>query len=240
MVHNIKELRDRFYRLVETLDTKYSMSKYITKGYCPDDLYSEWDEFDYAAEHYGVWCGTGATKFVIGDESNDYVIKFQPQCVDEYDYCAKEENVFLKAKSRGLDKHFAWTAYLFDYTFEYSGVVVTLPIYVMEWCQCSYNYIDYEADEFNYQTFIAEEGLEDCDNSRNKYYNNCKYRKSCEERMFIWAESMWGNLDTLKDFLRSVCVNDLHAGNWGWCNNKIVLVDYSGYGEDEGNRGFDF
>ncbi len=240
MTHNIEELRDRFYRLVKILDESFAMSKYITEGYCPEDLFSEWEEFDDAADHYGVWCGTGATKFVIGDEDNDYVIKFQPRYVDYYDYCAKEEDVYLEAELRGLDKHFAWTTHLFDYTFEYCGAVVTLPIYVMEWCKCGYDYIDDEADEFNYQTFIAEEGLEDCDNSRDKYYSDGKYWKSCEERMFIWAESMWGNLNILKDFLRSVCVNDLHAGNWGWCGNKIVLVDYSGYGEDEGNREIDF
>ena len=100
--------------------------------------------------------------------------------------------------------------------------------------------IDDEADEFNYQTYIAEEGLEDCDRSRDKYYSDGKYRLSCEERIFIWAESIWGNLEYLKKFLRNMSVNDLHAGNWGWCNNRIVLVDYSGYGEDEGCREIDF
>ena len=240
MTHNMTELRDRFYRLIKTLDEKYAMSKYITEGYCPEDLYNEWDEFDDAADHYGVWCGTGATKFVIGDEDYDYVIKFQPCGVDYYDYCAKEEDVYLEAELRNLHQHFAWTAHLFDYTFEDNGVVVTLPIYVMEWCQCGYDFIDDEADEFNYQTYIAEEGLEDCDRSRDKYYSDGKYRLSCEERIFIWAESIWGNLEYLKKFLRNMSVNDLHAGNWGWCNNRIVLVDYSGYGEDEGCREIDF
>ena len=64
--------------------------------------------------------------------------------------------------------------------------------------------------------------------------------------MMEWAYDCWGMdfnaasdkpvCETIVGFMREMFINDIHPGNWGWCNNRLVLVDYSGYGDDFNTR----
>ena len=242
MVHNINEIRERFSNLIYKLDTDYRFSDYLDAD-SPEDFEWSWNEYDDAADHLGIWTGSGATKIVIGDEYRDSVIKFQlPYHCREFNYCAREVEVYNEAVKHGFGDQFAWSAHLFDYTFEVGGDVVTVPFYVMEYCQCGYDSIDDEMYEWHYTKYRTELGLEDCDATRSKY-NTVKYNKDLGERMMEWACSVW-NLPYanggIAKFMRDMYINDIHCGNWGWIGDRLVLVDYSGYGEYYSGRDIDY
>ena len=62
--------------------------------------------------------------------------------------------------------------------------------------------------------------------------------------MLEWAYAVWEKTYDVADeflaFMRKMYINDLHPGNWGWNNNKLVLVDYSGYGDCFSCRSIDY
>ena len=232
MAHNVAELRERFHNLLDILCDKYGLGNYVD-GRCPEDIDCEWEGYNDAAEHYGIWTGSGATKFVIGDDNCDYIIKFCPYDAD-FDYCAREVEVYEEAVRAGYADKFAWCAKLFDYDFNES---FNLPVYVMEWCQCSYDMIDDEMDDWHYTQYCSSHNLNKGDDAFEKYCSEGRNDKDYQERMMEWAYSVWGmdysNTDDYAFcvFMRKMYINDIHAGNWGWCDNKLVLVDYSGYGD---------
>ena len=243
MAHNIVELRGRFKRLLDTLCEKYNLAEHIEND--PEDLWNDWEEYYDAVNDCGIWASTGCTKFVIGDDNNDYIIKFQPPCVENegYDYCGREVEIYNAAMENGFEDKFAWTDYLFDYHFNDN---ICIPVYVMEWCQCSYDMIDDEMDDWHYTRFCSSNGITKGDDDAYERYTDS--RDNCDEtyseRMLEWAFDCWGGeYSSSSDFvifMRNMFINDIHAGNWGWCNNRLVLVDYSGYGEDYNERSINY
>ena len=233
MAHNIMELRERFGNLLDALCGDFGLGNYVDGGSCPEDIECNWEGFDDAADHYGIWTGSGATKLVIGDDNCDYIIKFCPN-PDMMDYCEREVEIYEEAVRAGYADKFAWCAKLFDYDFNDS---ICLPVYVMEWCQCSYDMIDDEMDDWHYTKYCSDLGVEKGDEVFTQYCSEGRNDKDYQERMMEWAYSVWGldyhNGDDYAfcNFMKEMYINDIHAGNWGWCNNKLVLVDYSGYGE---------
>ena len=232
MAHNIEELRERFRCLLDNLCDRYGLGGYID-GRCPEDIDCEWEGYNDAAEHYGIWTGSGATKFVIGDDNYDCIIKFCPYD-GGFDYCAREAEIYEEAVRAGYADKFAWCTKLFDYDFNES---FNLPVYVMEWCQCSYDMIDDEMDDWHYTKYCSDRGMVKDDDAFEKYCTEGRNDKDYQERMMEWVYSVWG-LDynnpehyDFCNFMRKMFINDIHAGNWGWHDNKLVLVDYSGYGD---------
>ena len=241
MAHNIVELRERFGNLLDILCKNYNLGDYID-GSCPEDIECSWEGYNDAAAQLDIWSGSGATKFVIGTDDCDYIIKFCPNSED-FDYCAREVEVYEEAVRAGYADKFAWCAKLFDYEF---NDWCTLPIYVMEWCQCSYDRIDDEMDDWHYTKYCSSRGIEKSDDAIIAYDNEGRGGQDYEERMMEWAFSVWG-LDYknpkhygICEFMKSMFINDIHAGNWGWCNNRLVLVDYSGYGDNYDERSINY
>ena len=239
MTHNIEELRDRFKHLLDTLCGDYAFGDYVD-GCCAEDLDYHWERYNDAADNLGIWTGTGATKFVIGDEGCDYVIKFCPQG-DDYDYCAREVEVYEEAVRAGYADKFAWCAKLFDYDFNES---MNIPVYVMEWCKCDYDMISDEVDDWEYTNYCKSKHIEKSDEALHEYYSKARYNRGCGERMFAWANEHWAmtveQVNQFRRFMYAMFINDIHPGNWGWCDNRLVLVDYSGYGEDHECRSLDY
>ena len=242
MVHNIEMLRERFGHLLDTLCDDYHLGDYID-GRCPEDIDCEWEEFGNAADSLNIWLGSGATKLVIGTDDCDYIIKFCPNAPD-YDYCGREVEIYREAVRAGYADKFAWCDYLFDYDF---NDCYTIPVYVMEWCQCSYDMIDDEMDDYHFTKYCTSHNLDKkADGAYDEYNSNGRYSGEYDERMMEWAYSIWG-LDyhnpehyAFCNFMREMFINDIHAGNWGWCDNRLVLVDYSGYGDCETCRSINY
>ena len=241
-MHNIEELRERFHHLLDVLCDKYNLGQYID-GRCSEDLDCEWKEYNDAAAHYGIWTGSGVTKFVIGDDNCDYIIKFSPNEPD-FDYCGREVEVYEEAVRAGYADKFAWCAKLFDYEF---NDWYTIPVYVMEWCQCSYDMIDDEMDDYHFTKYCTSHNIDKkADDAYDKYDSEDRYNHNHDERVMEWAYSVWGldyhnpeHYDFCR-FMRDMSINDIHSGNWGWCNNRLVLVDYSGYGDNFAARSINY
>ena len=253
MTHNIEMLRERYTKLLDTLCREYNFADCLD-GNAPEDIAYNWEECERATKDLGIWTSAGATKFVIGDNNCDYIIKIQPPCVnseddydyddededrhyEDFDYCAREVEVYNTAVVEGYSDRFAWTAKLFDYDF---SDWCTLSVYVMEWCKCDYNLIDDEMDEWHFTQYRTSRGLEDNDEVREQYYSRGRGDKGYSERMLEWVYSVWGEeYDPSSDFIqfmRRMFINDIHSGNWGWHGNTIVLTDYSGYGASFSRR----
>ena len=237
MKHNIEALRERFYNLFDRLMNEYALNEAINEG-SPEDIVDYWHGMCRAESELNIWVGTGCTKFVIGDDDCDYIIKFQPPYITpedgEYDYCAREVEIYNQAVVEGFADKFAWCAKLFDYDTE-DGV---LPVYVMEYCQCSYDAISDDMDDWHYSNYCTSRHIDKSDEAYNEY-DNTKYDRDFDERMMEWAYNVWGldynapvepGVKTIAQFMREMYINDIHCGNWGWCHNKLVLTDYSGYG----------
>ena len=233
MTHNIEALRERFGHLLDVLCDDYHLGEYID-GRCPEDLDCEWEGYNDAADNLGIWVDSGATKFVIGDDDCGYIIKF---CTNEsdFDYCGREVEVYEEAVRAGYADKFAWCAKLFDYDFNES---FCLPVYVMQWCHCGYNMIDDEMDDYHFTKYCSSHNIDKkADGAYDEYNSKARNSSDYDERMMEWAYSVWGldyhNGDDYAfcNFMKRMYINDIHAGNWGWCNNRLVLVDYSGYGD---------
>lgn len=239
MKHNMVELRERFGNLLDALCKDFELGRYVD-GRSPEDIESSWEGYSPAVDHYNIWTGSGATKLVIGDENYDYIIKFCPNGND-FDYCAREVEVYKAAVENGFEDKFAWTDFLFYYHFNDS---VCLPVYVMEYCQCSYDQIDDEMDDWHYTKFCSSHGMTKCDEALDAYLDSKQTCYNWTERMLEWAYDMWQKVYDAADeflvFMRKMYINDLHPGNWGWNDNKLVLVDYSGYGESFSCRSIDY
>lgn len=243
MAHNIEELRTRFREILDRLCEDYNFASYLDGDNQPEDIIDSWKEC-YEACSSGIFVEAGATKFVIGDDNCDYIIKFQPPYTenDGFDYCGREVEIYNAAKEAGFEDKFAWTDYLFDYDFNES---ICLPIYVMEWCQCSYDMIDDEMDDWHYTRYCSSHGIEKDDDAYEEYYDSKNDdNETYSEQMLEWAFDCWGDeyspSSDLVVFMRDMFINDIHAGNWGWHDNRLVLVDYSGYGENLTKRVIDY
>ena len=189
MLHNIDALKVRFTNLLDTLCREYNFAENIVDGE-PEEVWDNWEQYDDACEALNIWCATGATKFVIGDDHCDYIIKIQPPCVDGMDYCAREVAVYNAAVVNGFEDKFAWTAKLFDFHFNDS---ICLPVYVMEWCQCSYDMIDDEMDDWHYTNYCSYHCLEKGDEAYNEYNSALDGReRNYSVMMLEWAFDMWG------------------------------------------------
>lgn len=244
MKHNIAELKERFYSLLEKLDRDYNFSdNFYDCGGSAEEFLWMWEEQEDACDDLHIWTANGATKIVIGTYDFDYIIKFQLS--DSFDYCAREVETYNAAEASGLEDKFAWCDKLFDFTFSCQGNEKTVPVYVMEWCKCDYDTISDVSYEYHYHKYISSHALEDCIESRNKFYNSDEYDDDGKS-VLEWACDIWGtpygeaSSAEILTFLRDMRINDLHAGNWGWCNNRLVLTDYSGYGEDLFSRNIDY
>lgn len=232
MKHDIEKLKVRFRDLLDMLTDEYGMSEYIDDSDSESFEYN-WEEFSEAVEDIDVWMATGASKVVIGDEMRDYVIKFQLPGSD-FNYCEREVETYHEAIALGLESRFAWCAKLFNYPFVRGKHVIIIPIYVMEYCECGYESIDSEVHEYKYKEFCSEHGYEENEDSLEEFGDSCWDADG--PTVLEWAFSEWGSNEGERQevisFLYKMRINDLHPGNWGWCNGHLVMIDYSGYGED--------
>lgn len=236
-MHDINEIRERFTTYLDAMFNKYNFADAYMDAYDCESMYGNWDECYDMEENYGTWFATGCTRFIVGDENYDYIIKLQ-KLEEEIDYCSFETNTYKRAEDLGFADKFAWTDKLMDYTFNFCGRDITIPIYVMECVECNYAMVSDDSYAFHYNSFCEREGLDPSrEESRSVYYrrdgNYCS-----TEAMLEFAFATWSSSLTFKEgfirFLRNERINDLHCGNWGYRNGGIlVLTDYAGYGTPE-------
>lgn len=182
----------------------------------------------------------GATRIVIIQDDVPYVLKIQDDD-SEFDYGKNEVTVYQKAAEQGLEKYFAWVmkAFTLILPFEYRAddsdemihSETKRDIYVMERCDMDEDAMTQNSIDHAYHAWLAEEELEDCAESRERWEDECdEDYLSNQEAMLEYAEDEWGNAAwDVSEFLDSMYVNDCHSGNFGWRNDELVICDYAGY-----------
>ena len=236
MTHDIKMLQDRFAEYLNAMFYQFRFGPEYMECYDCEEMYSNWKYDGDMSDHYGTWCATGCTRFVLGDEYRDYIIKFQKQG-DEVDYGALEVKTYERAVAAGFDDKFAWTAKLMDYHYITDDCDIVIPIYVMEYVDCNYEMVSDDSYNYHYTAFCEQENLDpNSDEARDEWYST-DGDYSSTEAMIEFAFNVWHASLLFKEgfikFLREERINDLHCGNWGYRGDTLVLTDYAGYGIPE-------
>ena len=233
MMRDMTKVKERYTHVLDTMFVEYGFCEYFDGyGDNPENALDDWKRYGaFEDNHDEWWIANGCSRIVLGDGYNDYVIKFQvPGC--EIKYCEAEVKTYEDAVAAGYGDKFAWCAKLMDYV---CGEFI-VPIYVYEYAECSYDEVSDKSYEYHYNAFCEQEGIDPNDEeSRDRWSeeDNCDYNS--QEGMIEFAVSLWGLLGNegrrFREFLRDHHVNDLHAGNWGYRDDDLVLTDYSGFGD---------
>lgn len=249
MIHNIERVSEQYKSLLDMM-VEHGFAKAVCEACCAEDISYEWrrDRGHEVFEELDIWMSCGATRCCIGLNSDtEYVIKFQLD--DEAcDYCAREASISKDAEKCGFGDFFAKSEPLFDYTFTYNDEDRKIKVYAMEWCHCSYDDVSDDSYNYHYSKFCEDNNLDASSDDSRDLFSDEEERRACDDEnsesnigMIEYAKSTWGILD--EDFLRDLIkfmrdweINDLHAGNWGYKGNKLVMVDYGGYGDLEDRR----
>ena len=175
----------------------------------------EWDCFeDYCYDHEIQLC-SGLSKFVIVPSNTDYVIKipfkgsyyhWDKEYSDIADHCDLEVKCYNDYANSEL-------GYLFVPT-QYVGCIDEIKIYVQPKVE-TYHYETHSASKHSYDQ------LEDFD------YYECT--ADDEDAVAAFIEEFGENAAWVLDTLDEMEVKDIHCGNFGYLNGKLVLFDYCGY-----------
>ena len=164
----------------------------------------------------------GATRIVLYEPDFPFVIKFQPfEDTNGDNYCEQERTVYEMACEDGWEDYFCPVEKLCKFTFVAGDRTFTRDIYVMPVCDCDEDAIT--SKSYKHQ---ARPGSNHHDADGDAaLLELAAYLRGHDE----------GVLNIFMDFLREWGVNDLHCGNWGYLDGKLVITDYAGYGSHECN-----
>lgn len=217
---NIEELRTAYKQI---LDDCFESSSDFTDFVGPE-------HYDYVRKRTFPDCihySFGATKAVLWEDTLPYVIKIPLGFYRKKDYCEREvKNYKLAQNCPQITNCFAWCDFLFYY--------YDMPVYVMEKADCDEDEISGEA----FETAL----LTSCEINNIKK-DSKDYEAYCEtfgdewdwmedtERMECLCRKQWGVeiVGLFEAFCIKNDINDLHTGNWGYVDGRLVVVDYSGF-----------
>ena len=174
-----------------------------------DNRFDPWDWFythknDFTDSHFEIYYG--ACKGVIVFDTADYVIKFDYYGSDSY--CEIEADNYKYAVEAGLAHYFAETRFLT----KVDGVTFT----IQEQCVCD------EDNVYNSLRNYVEET--DCrDLNEDDIWSEVD--EICESGRvhYIFDD------EALNSFISLHYINDLHQGNFGFVNGRLVIIDFSGF-----------
>lgn len=233
MEYNRQEIAERYTKYLNKMFYELDFFRPFYEAYDMDDVYGAWKRSD-EMEDNNCWFANGCTRFIIGDDNCDYIIKIQ-RPFDNIDYGEIECGIYQDAVAAGYADRFVWCEHLMDYEYDGAEGCETIKVYVYKYAQCSYEMISDDSYDYHYRSYCDQEGLDyDNDDSREEWYNRDGDYTSTRA-MLEFAENFWHiTRDELKQFVAFLDehhVNDLHCGNWGYDDNRLVLTDYAGFGE---------
>lgn len=174
-----------------------------------DNRFDPWHWFkdhkeDFVNDHFEIY--SGACKGVIVFDAADYVIKFD-YCGSE-SYCEIEANNYKYAVEAGLAHYFAETRFLT----KVDGITFT----IQERCVCN-------EDEVYDSLHKYVEETDCCDLSEDDVWSEVD--EICEDGRvhYIFDD------EALNSFISRNYINDLHQGNFGFVNGRLVIIDFSGF-----------
>lgn len=251
---NAQEIFNHYSHILDKLIGDFN----YFKAYFQDPFFMDEDVNKYDLEEYNYTCdlkiACGATRCCLVDNNYPYVVKLNLSESDNIsDSCEDEINFYRAAKEWKCQQYLTEVQFLGVYTKEIFFYDIMDIYHKM-------NYESYfDEDKFNneLQEMIDTENVKRkkiviqiplYGYARAEHYSfygleNVIIRGAsplCERndnvgRAFVrdWGEE---GFETLSNFLSEYNINDLHVGNIGCVNGKIVLIDFGGF--HEGNSDY--
>lgn len=188
-------------------------------------LKSEGIDWDAGCTRLVCWRKYGEYVFKIDMEyestyNGDYKVNYTPTSEKNttYDsFTENELNYYKSACAEGLGDLFAWEEYLGAYRIM-NGYI---HIYTMERVDINYD----KNTAASKENFESTHSIEECAEVPEYYFSD-------EDYMLALAKSEWNDdalFEEFMEFIRCTEINDLHAGNWGRRNGKLIVTDYAGF-----------
>lgn len=175
-----------------------------------------------------IYICNGAEKIIIYEDTMDYVLKINKYLGAENNACEREVMNYLYAEEQGVEEFFAWS----DFLFKYEDI---LPVYIMEKVDCDEELLSSEAFDSAFSQAISENNMEDASPEELRQFREeflddyYSYYNSEDQMVDLVREQFGSSYTTFWNFCRERDINDLHAANFGYIQNRLVVVDYSGY-----------
>lgn len=204
-------------------------------------------------DRFQISTAFGISRFAIIPERYNWILKMD---VSQDGYCYKELDYYSKAREIGLEKFFVEPKYegTFTYTFTEN---FSKEDFLEEWYKDKdinqiFNKLRSSSSEkevnFNFSIPIIVYRKVECgvDNFVLPYEAEMKnyvetYREQVSSKnsplfytskvvAFLFANFYTNDeFDELSKFLEEYNINDLHTGNIGSFNGRVVIIDYAGY-----------
>ena len=176
------------------------------------DEWVEWLQYPECSETKyftnTIYCATGVSRCALVDEEYDWIIKWDYQ---DYEFCDKEEIITKSAIHWNIDDMIAPALYIGKYIDEENYICLNLYAYprAISFSSSQYKGLSKEEKKITAASPLAE---------RSEYI----------AAAFIQD---WGieKFELLSDFCKEWDINDIHNGNVGIVDGKIVLIDYAGF-----------
>ena len=183
-----------------------------------------WEEEDTT---WGWNCG--AYRIAIWNEDSDYVFKFSYR--GDEDCCDIERKNYLLAEFDNVEQCFAKMIYVGQYNL----FVKPIYVYAMEKAYVDEDENRERSSEASFQRFCEENGYD----YEEAYYDSeihAQYEYDCSwyldetDQMLDLAHCEWDEelYNRFMEFVDENNISDLHAGNWGRINGRLVVIDYAG------------
>ena len=164
---------------------------------------------------------SGCSKYcLLNPFFEDYVIKFS---TGRFDYCEREYKNYWAAVYNHLEEYFPYTIFL--------GDLNGLKLYIQEKAVCDSQAVSDIWYERVYNGYWSEENAKEAAES-GEIWAVIDELDDYERVGYIYDD------DKLWDFLDEYRINDLHEGNFGYVGERLVIIDFSGFGFFMENREF--
>ena len=230
----------------ELLDSSLWMQAWFQRPSWLDDHICG-EDFDELPSNISI--NDGATRGCIVDDDYDYVVKFDIEEDNEGSACEREEKIYRMAKACEMSQYLNEIVYIGTYTRSFYFYNADE---IFQCCHVDYSY--YDEDNFCRELEKHEDELElrqitlsiplyackraygyDCGPINNdlisraqKIYSPLREKNLAVATAFIrdYGEEEY---QLFSDFAIENDINDLHLGNIGMVDGKLIFIDYAGY-----------
>ena len=211
-LNTLKVQYNIFNGVLKDLYEHYGFLSDVEEGFTEGYLDKFSCEFDCNYNDLEIELKWGVTKAVICLPDNEWVLKI-PFSDYEFDYCSLEEKNYISAKREGFEDFMAETHYLMDFNGS--------PCYIMKKAEVGFDLLKKDM----YSCLIEEGNSEEY--ARYNSELNCSGDEYVENLLSFHYDHK--RLDNFLDFCEENDINDIHTGNVGYINGRLVVIDYSGY-----------
>ena len=189
-------------------------------------------------------CGATRAAILDADNSYPYIVKFDID-TDEWGDSSSEREVatYHEAKLCGLESCFVEAKYLGEYRRKFTSYRVGDALYSEMDNEDFLAFVKkYDIKEEEFEISIPLYGYERADLMPRRNLESSpedknwirKYDSPLTDRSFKVGIEFFKDygrdmFERLTDFCRTFNINDLHLGNVGYINDKIVIIDFGSY-----------